>query len=156
MTVNCSEWSERTASSRLHVSECWWSADLGGGCQFEPFRDGFWSPDIGLGVLPDVIGSLWSTVDAAVSGAGGIECVTSDNGDTLSSVMSPGSPYTAVTAGSGCAVGKGRGWLMLESSLMVEIVAYYNPSWGGGELVVVDGVMNRHQYIQILRNQILL
>ena len=34
-----------------------WEAD----CQFEhtqPFRDGFWPPDIGLGVQPDVLGSL--------------------------------------------------------------------------------------------------
>ena len=64
-TVNCSEWSEQTASSRLLVCECRWSADLGGGCQFEPFRDGFWPPDIGLGVHPDVLGSLWSTGDSS-------------------------------------------------------------------------------------------
>ena len=41
-TVNCNEWSERTTSSRLLVCECRWSADLGGGCQFEPLGDGFW------------------------------------------------------------------------------------------------------------------
>ena len=51
------------------------------------------------------------------------ECGTSDNGDTVSSVMSPGFPYTTVTVGSGCAVGKGRGWLMPAFSLMMEIVA---------------------------------
>ena len=127
-TVNCSEWSERTASSRLLVCECRWSADMGGGCQFEPFGDGFWPPDIGIGVQPYVLGSLWSTVDADVSGGGGPECGTSDNGDTVS-VMSPGSPYTTVTVGSGCAVGKGRRWLMPASSLMMEIVA--RQSWYG-------------------------
>ena len=52
---------------------------------------------------PDVPGSLWSTGDATVSWRGGTECGTSDNGDTVSSVMSPGSPYTTVTVGSGCA-----------------------------------------------------
>ena len=67
-TVNCSEWSERTASSRLLVCECKWSADLGGGCQFEPSGDGFWPPDIiGLGVQADALGSIWSTGDTAVS-----------------------------------------------------------------------------------------
>ena len=93
--------SERTASSRLLVCECRRSADLGGGCQFEPFGDSFWLPDIGLGVQPDVLGAVWSTGDAAVSGGGGTECEISDNGDTVSSVMSPGSPYTTVTVGSG-------------------------------------------------------
>ena len=57
------------------------------------------------------------------------ECGTSDNGDTVSSVMGPGSPYTTVTVGSGCAVGKGRCWLMPASSLMMEIVA--RQSWYG-------------------------
>ena len=108
-TVNYSEWSERTASSRLLVCECRLSADFGGGCQFAPFGDDFWPPDIGLGVQPDVLGSLWSTGNAAVSGGGGIECGTSDNGDTVSSVMFPGSPYTTVMVGSGCTIGKGRG-----------------------------------------------
>ena len=78
-TVNCYEWSERTTSSRLLVCECRWSTDLRGGCQFEPFGDGFWPPDIGLGFQPDVLGSLWSTGD----GGGGTECGTSDNGDTV-------------------------------------------------------------------------
>ena len=105
-TVNCSEWSEWTA--QLLVCEYRCSADLGGGCQFEPFYDGFWPPDIGLGVQPDVLGSFWST-GVAVSGEGGTECGTSDNGVTASSVMSPGSPYTTVTVGPECAVGKGRG-----------------------------------------------
>ena len=46
--VNCSEWSDRTALSRLLVCECRWSADLGGRCQFEPFKrwllaTGYWS-----------------------------------------------------------------------------------------------------------------
>ena len=127
--VNCSEWSELTASSRLLVCECRWSADLGGGCQFEPFGDGFWSPDIGLGVQPDVLGSLWNTGDAAMSGGGATECGTSHNGETVSSVMSPGSPYTTVTVGSECAIGKGRGWLMPASSLMMEVVAHQ--SWYG-------------------------
>ena len=45
---------------------------------FEPFGDGFWPPDIGLGVQPDVLGSLWSTGDAAVSGGGGTEYGTSE------------------------------------------------------------------------------
>ena len=67
------------------------------------------APGIGLGVQPDVLGSLRSTGDAAVCERGGTECGTSDNGDTVSSVMSPGSPYTTVTVGSGCALGKGRG-----------------------------------------------
>ena len=57
------------------------------------------------------------------------------------------------------AVGKGRDWLMPASSLMMEIVARHgmgcNPPWGRSELVVVDGAMNRHRYIQILRNQML-
>ena len=67
-TVNCSEWSERTTSSRLLICECRWSGNLGGGCQFEPFGEGFWPTDIGIGVhrRPDVLGSLWSTGDAAV------------------------------------------------------------------------------------------
>ena len=56
--------------------------------------------------------------DAAVSGKE-TQCGTLDNGDTVSSVTSPGSPYTTVTVGSGCAVGKGRGWLMPTSSLMI-------------------------------------
>ena len=47
-------------------------------------------------------------------------------GDTVSSVMSPGSPYTTVTVGSRCPMG--RGWLMPASSLMLEIVA--RQSWG--------------------------
>ena len=76
---------------------------------------------------PDVLSSLWSTGDVAVSWGGGTECWTSDNGDTVSSVMSPGSPYTTVTVGSWCHVGKGRGWLMPASSLMMEIVA--RQSW---------------------------
>ena len=74
--------------------------------QFEPFGDGFWLPDTALRVQPDVLGSFWSTGDAAMSGGGGTECGTSDNGDTVSSVMSP---YTTVTVESGYAVGKGRG-----------------------------------------------
>ena len=81
-TVNCSEWSKRTASSRFLVCECRWSADLGGGCQFEPFGDCFWPPDIGLGVQSDVIGSLWSTGDAAVSG-GGAQSVGPQTMETL-------------------------------------------------------------------------
>ena len=44
-----------------------------------------------------------------MSGGGGIECRTSDNGDTVSSMMNPGSPCTTVMVGSVCAVGKGRG-----------------------------------------------
>ena len=74
---------------------------------------------------------------------------TSDNGDTVSLLMSPGSPYTTVTVGSGCAVGKGRGWLIPAFSLMMKIVPVM--VWGtihhGGrsELVVVDGAMNRHR-----------
>ena len=79
-----------------------------GGCQFKPFGDGFWPPDIGLGNQPDVLGSLWSTGDAAVSRGGGTECGTPDNGNTVSSVKSPGCPYTTVTVGSGCAIGKGE------------------------------------------------
>ena len=55
-------WSERSDSSRLLVCECGWSADLGGGCQFEPFGDGFWPPDIGLGVQPDVLGHSHSAL----------------------------------------------------------------------------------------------
>ena len=134
--------------------------NLGGGCQFKPFSNGFWPPDIGLGVQPDVLGSLWNTGDATVSGGGGTECGPWDNGDTVFSVMSPASPYTTVTVGFGCAVGKGRGWLMPASSLMMEIVA--RQSWygvqsvgGRSELVVVDGAMDRHWYIEILRNQML-
>ena len=64
-----------------------------------------------------------------VSGGGGTVCGTSDNGDTVSSVMSPGSPYTSVTVGSGCALGKGRGWMMPVSNLMMEIAA--RQSWHG-------------------------
>ena len=45
---------------RLLVCECRWSTDLGSGCQFEPFRDGCWPPDIGLGVQTDVLGSVWA------------------------------------------------------------------------------------------------
>ena len=77
-TFYCFEWSGQTASSRLLVCECRWSANLGGGCQLEPFRDGFWPPDIGLDVQSDVLGSLWSTGDAFVSGGGGIACGTSE------------------------------------------------------------------------------
>ena len=137
-TVNCSEWSERTASSRLLVCECRWSADLGGGCQFEPSGDGFWPPDIiGLGVQADALGSIWSTGDTAVSGGGGTACGTSDNGDTVSSVMSPVSPYTTMTVESGCAAGKVRGWLMPAPSLMLEIVA--RQSWYGVQSTRVGG-----------------
>ena len=57
--------------------------------------------------------SLWSTGDAAVSEAGGTECGTSDNGDTVSSVINPGSPYTTVTVGFGCAVSKREGYWCL-------------------------------------------
>ena len=128
-TIKCSEWSGQMVSSRLLVCECRWSADLGGG---------FWPPDIGLGVQLDVIGSLWSSGDVAVSGEGGTECGTSDNGDTVSSVMSPSSLYTTVTVGSGCAVGKGRGWLMPASSLMMEIVA--RQSWYGVQSTMGGGV----------------
>ena len=137
-TFNCSKWSERTTSSWLLVCECRWSTDLGGGCQLKPFGDGFWPPDIGLGVQPDVLGSLWSTGDAAVSGGGGTECGTSDNADTVSSVMSPGSPYTTVTVGFGWAVCKGRGWLMPVSSLMMEIEA--RQSWYGVQSTMGGGV----------------
>ena len=90
---------------------------------FEPFGDGFWLPDIGLGVQPDVLGSLWNTGEATVSGGGGTECGTSNNGHTVSPVMSFGSPYTTVAVRFRCAVGKGRGWLMPASSLMMDIVA---------------------------------
>ena len=136
-TVNCAKWSGRTASCRLLVCKCRWSADLGGGCQFEPF--GYWS-HFGAGV--------WGLRQWR-------QCITSDE---------PGSPYTTVTVGSGCAVGKGRGWLMPVGSLKMEIMVCQ--SWygvqstrgggggGGGELVVVDGAINRHRYIQILRNKI--
>ena len=75
--------------------------------------------DFGLDVQPDVLGSLCSTGDAAVSGGHRVWNL-SDNGETVSSVVSPGSPYTTVTVGSGCAVGKGRGWLMPASSLIME------------------------------------
>ena len=157
-TVNCPEWSERTTSSRLLVCEYRWSADLVGGCQYEPLGDGFWPPDIGLGVQPDVLGSLWSTGDATVSGGGGTECGTSDSGDTVSSVMSPGSPYTTVTVRSGCAR---QGERLIDACVQPND-GNRDPSvmeWGaihhGGrsELVVVDGIMNRHRYIHILRNQ---
>ena len=59
----------------------------------------------GRRILPDVPGSLWSIGDAVVSWGGGTECGTSGNGDTVSSVMSPGSHYTIGTVGSGCVVG---------------------------------------------------
>ena len=111
---------------------------LGGGCQFEPFGDGFWSPNNGLGVQSDVLSSLWSTGDTAVSRAGGTECETPDNGDTVSSVMSPGSSDTTVTVGSGCAVGKRRGWLMPASSLMMEIVA--RQPWYGVQSTMGGGM----------------
>ena len=57
--------------------------------------------------------------------------------DTVSSVMSPGSPYTTVTVESRCAVGKGRGWSMPASSLMMKIVAHQSrfgvqSTMGGG------------------------
>ena len=128
-TVNCSEWSEQTTSSQLFVCKCRWTADVGGGCQFEQFWDGCWPPDIGLGVQPDVQGAIWSTGDVTISREWGTECWTSDNGDTASSVVSPGSPYTTVTVGSWCPVGKGRGWLLPASSLMMEIVV--PQSWYG-------------------------
>ena len=80
----------------------------------------------------------WSTGDAAVGGGGGTECGTSDNGDTVSSVMSPGSPYTTVTVGSGCAAGEGRDWLMPASSLMMEIVA--RQSWYGVQSTMGRGL----------------
>ena len=111
----------------LHLGSSSANADFGGGCQFDTFGDGFWPPDIGLDVQPDVLGSLCSTGDAGMSGGGSTECGTSDNGVTVPSVMSHGSPYTTVTVGSECAVGKGRGWLMPTSSLMMEIVA--RQSW---------------------------
>ena len=69
---------------------------------------------------------------------GGTECGTSDNGDTASSVMSPGSPYTTVTGGSGCTVGKGRGWMMPASSLMMEVVT--RQSWYGVQSTMGGGV----------------
>ena len=65
-TANGSELSEQTTSSWLLVCQCRWSADLGGGCHFEPFRDGIWPLGIGFGVQPDVLGSLQSTGDATV------------------------------------------------------------------------------------------
>ena len=37
------------------------------------------------------------------------ECGTADNGEAVSSVMSPSSSYTTVAVGSGCAIGKERG-----------------------------------------------
>ena len=52
--------------------------------------------------------------------------------------MSPGSPYTTVTVGSECAVGKGRGWLMPASSLMMDIVA--RQSWYGVQSTMGGGV----------------
>ena len=90
------------------------------------------------GIKPDVLGSLWSTGDAAVSGEGGTECGTSDNGDTVSSVNSPGSPYTTVMVGSACALGKGRGWLMPASSLTMEIIA--GQSWYGVQSIMGGGL----------------
>ena len=160
-TVNCFEWSEQTASYQLLVCECRWSADLGGGCQFETFGDGFWPPDIGLGVQLNVLGSLWSTGDSVVIGGGGTKCWTSDNGDTVSSVMSPSSPYTTMTVGSGVR--------RRQEERLTDACIHPNDGnrglsvmvWGaihhGGrcELVLVDGAMNQHRYIQIMRNQML-
>ena len=86
-----------------------------------------------------------------MSRGGGTEWGTSDNGDTVCSVMSPGSAYTTVAVGSGCAIGKGRGCLMSLSSLMMEIVA--RQSWygvqsttegGGGGGGGGGGAMSRH------------
>ena len=57
--------------SRVLVCECRWSADLGGRCQFEPFGDGFWPPDNGLGVQSDVPGSLGAQATAPWVGGGG-------------------------------------------------------------------------------------
>ena len=81
---------------------------------------------------------LLSTGHAAVSGGGGTECETSDNGDTVSSIMSPGSLYTTVIARSACTVGKGRGWLMPATRLMMEIVAHQ--SWYGVQSTMGGGV----------------
>ena len=43
--------------------------------------------------------------------------------------MCPGFSSITVTVGSGCAVGKGRGWLMPASSLMMKFLAHQ--SWYG-------------------------
>ena len=69
---------------------------------------------------------------------GGTECGTSDNGDTVSSVMSSDSSYTTVTVRSRYAIGKGRGWLMPASSLMMEIMA--RQSWYGMQSTMRGGL----------------
>ena len=134
---------------------------MGGGCQCEPFGDGFWPPDIGLGVQPDILGSLWSTGDTAGSGGGGTECGTSDNGDTVS--LCDESRFSLYHSDGRVQV-RGRQRERLIDACVLPNAGNLGPSvmaWGaihhGGrsELVVVDGAMNPHQYIQILRNQML-
>ena len=74
--------------------------------------------------------------------------------------MSPGSPYTTVTVGSGCAAGKG---ILIDAfvqpndgnrgrSVMVWDAIHHG---GRSKLVVMDGAVNRHRYIQTPRNQML-
>ena len=50
----------------------------------------------------------------------------------------PSSPYTTVTVGPGCAVGKGRDWLMPASSLMIAIMVLQ--SWYGVQSIMGGGV----------------
>ena len=91
---------------------------------------------------------------------GGTECGTSDNGDNVSSVMGPDLLYHS----------DGQVWVCHKQgkrliddciqpndgnhgpSVMVCGAIHHE---GRSELVVVDGAMNRHGYIQIMRNQML-
>ena len=88
------------------------------------------------------------------------ECGTSDNGDTIFSDESRFSQYHS----DGWVRVRRRQWERLINARVQPNDGNRGPSvmvWGaihhGGrsELIVVDGAMNRHRYIQILRNQML-
>ena len=111
-------------------------------------------PDIGLSIQSDVLGSHWHT-----------ECGTSDNGDTVS-LWAPVLPISQWRLGTSASYARGEA---RQGEKLIDACVQPNdgncgPSvmvWGtihhGGrsKLVVVDGAMNWHWYIQILRNQML-
>ena len=129
-TVNCFEWSEQTAS-RLLVSE-WMQMirQFGRRMSVRTIRRrllaaGYWSrrparcPRLTLDHRRR--SREWERRHRVWDLRQWRDCVFSDESRP---------PYTTVTVGSGCAVGKGRGWLMSASSLMMEIVAR-EEEWAG-------------------------
>ena len=116
---------------------------------------------IGLGVQPDVLDSLWSTGDTDVSGGGGTEC----GGITQwrHCIFSYKCRFSLYPSDGRVRVRCRQGERLVDAcvqpndgnhgpSVMVWAAIHHG---GRSELVVVDGAMNRHQYIQIQRNQML-